>query len=125
MSHAITRRSFLVRSATVTGGVLVLSLDACGGGGGSDEEVRVRISDLLPSEAATVGKAWKKAAEEDEPGALLIADLRQRGVDLQDPGAIGDAVREMIREDFATGRTAEVNQWLLAATEGRLCALAS
>ncbi len=120
----VTRRGFLVRSATVAGGVLVLSLQACGGGT-SDEEVRVRITGLVPSEASTVGKAWSKVTDEQDPAARLIEDLRDGGVDLHDAAAIGDGVRALIADDFASGRTAEVKQWVLSHTEGRLCAMAS
>lgn len=121
-----TRREFLVRSALVlAGGTLVATLESCGGG--DLTEVQAELAALLPPEAGKVGKAFLKVKpEEAETAAQALFDaLDAAGVDIKDPGALGEGLRAASRADYAAARTVEVKQWVLSLTEARLCTLAT
>ncbi len=122
-----SRREVLVLGATLAGGVLTATLTGCGGGGGGSGVVRLEadLSALLPAGAAKVGRAWSKLNGADiHPAQALFDRLAADGVDLADPAALGAGIRAAILDDFAGGRIFEVEQWVLAQTECRLCALA-
>jgi len=117
-----SRREFLVASAAVVGGVLFASVEGCGGE--DPTKVEADIAALLPASAIVVGKAWRKLASADEdPATPLLAALRDAGVDLADPAAVGEGLRRLVLDDFAGGRTVEVQGWVLSISECRLAAL--
>lgn len=121
-----TRREFLVTAAAVlAGGTLAATLQSCGG---QDlTHVQAELGALLPPEASAVGKAFLKVRpdESDTAAQALFDALHAAGVDVVDPAALGDGLRELSRSDYATGRTVEVKRWLLSLTDARLCTLAA
>ena len=89
-----------------------------------------RASDAAPwsargsDSAAHIGRAYLAKHEDERDVDVLRAHL---GDLVSQSGGDGLAERAgaRIREDFATGRTVQVDGWLLSRTEARLCALAA
>jgi hypothetical protein len=130
---AMHRRLFLRiaalgAAATVTGA-------AAGGAGtdvaGSGDDLRALacpdLLDLLGAEQVrAIGARYREMvpAERDVPG--LRGALRGKRPFLA--GLLGTpriAPAELVRRDFAEGRTVEVRGWVLSITEARQCALYS
>lgn len=74
--------------------------------------------------AASVGESYLQCTpHEADPivlAGLLKIDARRLP---SDPAALRRFVRDRIRQDFAEGRTTDVNGWILSSTEARLCAI--
>ena len=83
-----------------------------------------------PAGAAAVGRVWLAQAPGEADAARLVEDLAgPRLAEWQQLAAGGaDALRPLVRarhvDDFAAGKVASVNGWVLSQTEVRLCALA-
>lgn len=81
--------------------------------------------------AARVGQIYL-ASLPVEPDAGQLADEIVTGIPINrraraangGAGGLHDAIRELIREDFQSGRTATVDGWILSKTEVRLCVVA-
>ena len=88
-----------------------------------------------PRSAAIVGRRHLAGhPEEAAPARLLrliedrVADaagLSRSGLGQLGPARLRSAVRAAVARDFAARRIVEIDGWLLAETESRLCALAA
>jgi hypothetical protein len=93
----------------------------------------VAIADLLiPRDSArVVGRAFlRRFPEESSVESLVAAIDRGRSEDSLTPTRasgerLAQSLAQQIRDDFATGHTLVVEEWVLSATEVRLCALVS
>ena len=120
------RRHFLhLASATAIGAFA----SGCAPGAGYDAEslARPELLDVLgPERVRMIGERYR-ATTRDEGGvhALRAAILESRPFAARFLGAAAPSVTELVRADFAHGRTVVVDGWVLAATEARQCALFS
>ncbi len=133
-----TRRGFIAGGAAL--GVLGLTgLTSC-----SDDttgsvapttdpvETSVTLSPVPPVGAPAedyigrVGEAYR-ATVPDEDDRLVLEEMLPElaGLDAAAAVAALPTLEPAAREDFAAGRTVEVDGWILAATEGRASALIS
>jgi hypothetical protein len=135
MSEAsLRRREFLQRLGTGALSALALSgaVSAPLGCARGDPllEVLLRLFDD-PKAAGVVGAAYlaRAPAEADRERllALLTGDhvAGYRELAAADPDALLARLRAQHRDDFAAGRVADVDGWILSLTEARLCALAA
>lgn len=127
-----TRRGFLVASASMAGGLLVLGLAGCGGGDGGTKAQRrlaIDVARLLPPDAAEIGKRWLREAPDQETGALVAAIFSGPGWEDLGPGTDPSSVAAWLARQIATeherGATETLLRWRLSPTELRLCALAA
>ena len=80
--------------------------------------------------AALLGQRYREAVPQEAGQAALAAALvaslgAEAGLPAGDLAGLRRLVDERIRGDFAAGRVVDVDGWLLAVTEARICALAS
>jgi hypothetical protein len=76
-----------------------------------------------PASARAIGRAYIAAApEEVDPGRLATLLGMRPGSD-EPVDALRWRIGARVRADFAAGRTVELEGWLLAESEARLCAL--
>lgn len=120
------RRRILGIIAATGGAALVSSLPSLGRRLLLSESLLAVLSD--PAGARDIGRAYLQQVPSEANGrqlVSLIAERYPRGMAAQ---VHVDEVREYLsnlaREDFAHGRTVELNGWVLSRTEARLCALA-
>jgi len=125
------RRRFLVSSAAVVGGVMLLDLAGCGGG---DELVRARqqlaidVAALLPTHATDLGRRWGVG---ESMTILALATALFEGLRWADlapssgPPGVVDQLRAQISCEHRAGDIERVGGWRLARTELLLCALAA
>ena len=74
--------------------------------------------------AVSVGESYLQCAPHEADPMVLAALLRIDARNLpKDKAALRLYVRDRIRQDFAEGRTTDVNGWILSSTEARLCAI--
>jgi hypothetical protein len=78
--------------------------------------------------AVVIGEAYLAAypGERDAAhlGNLIAADVDTRPLlESLAPEQLGAVIGAIVQRDFALGRTVEIDGWLLARTEARLCAL--
>ena len=102
-------------------------LSSCGGPAPRDPEMLLRaLGEGLADRqaAARLGAALCRTrpelADREDMLRQLFAAARWRAVQAVDAPA---RLREQVREDFAHGRTLELQGWLLASSEARLYAL--
>jgi len=74
----------------------------------------------LPS-ARAIGAAYLRSCADDGLDAATLAAELPAEVTMT---ALRETVAARVRDDFATARVVNVDGWLLARTEARLCALA-
>jgi hypothetical protein len=92
-----------------------------------------RLAALLRHEesACAVGRTYLRAVPADASAAVLTARVAERlpgglrAVDTVSDGRLRELLARAVTEDFRELRTVEVQGWVLAQTEARLCALAA
>ena len=120
------RRSFLRIAAAVplTGALAV----ACAPGAGFDTAALAHpelLDALGAAQVRSIGARYRDAVpKERDADALRGAILDARPLPARIFGA-NISVADLVRDDFAAGRTVVVDGWVLAATEARQCALYS
>ncbi len=90
---------------------------------GGDRERRRALSGLftaLPS-ARAIGAAYLRSCADDGLDAATLAAELPAEVTMT---VLRETVAARVRDDFANARVVNVDGWLLARTEARLCALA-
>ncbi len=74
--------------------------------------------------AVSVGESYLQCVPHEADPIVLATLLKIDARDLpKDKAALRRYVRDRIRQDFAEGRTTDVNGWILSSTEARLCAI--
>lgn len=99
----------------------------------AEEPLGMRLADLLTDQrsAAAVGRAYLRSAPHERNPHLLVQAIAASRPELRRNLAASDVPRlrawlsQALREDFEQGRLVEVDGWILAETEARLCALAA
>lgn len=130
--NAISRRDLLKR-LTVGGLAATLPLPlVLGPGREAFEPLALRLARLFSQahSAAFIGERYLATHRETPDASVLAArvagDLRHY---LRLSGAGSDGLRALLaaqqKEDFAAGRTVNVEGWILSLTEARLCAIAA
>jgi len=92
-----------------------------------------RLARLFPrgQSAHRIGRLYlRQAPSEDDAPALVHLIVASLSVPLDalhrlDDGAMRELIERRVRQDFADGRTASVDGWVLSVTEARLCAVAA
>lgn len=102
---------------------------SCRAGVGYDEQSLSR-PDLLAVLGAgpvrAIGKRYVALVKaERDPAALRDAIRGSRPLSARIFGAPSPALSDLVREDFADGRTVVIDGWILSLTEARQCALFS
>ena len=120
------RRQFLrVAAAVPVAGVLA---SACAPGAGYDDASLARpelLAAMGPALVRSLGARYRELTPaEHDAGALRDAILGARPLTARLFGA-RRPVADLVRDDFAHGRTVVVDGWILARTEARQCALFS
>jgi len=122
----LSRRTMLISAAAATGAAVAciawrFSDDS------SDDYLSPDLSRVFAGYklyAVSVGESYLQCTpHEADPivlAGLLKIDARRLPTD---QAALRRFVRDRIREDFAEGRTTDVNGWILSSTEARLCAM--
>lgn len=83
-----------------------------------------RVFELYRPHAVSVGERYLQCTPHEADAAVLTSLLNiDEALVPHEPDALVDFVRERIRRDFAEGRTADVDGWVLSVTEARLCAM--
>ena len=132
----IDRRQFLRHTALAAALRLVTSTRAARAdelagpiGDALADDVRLARPDLLavlgPERVRAIGVAYRERVPAERDADGLRAAIRASAASSAHPLWAPPAVAELVREDFARGRTVVVDGWLLAATEARQCALYS
>jgi hypothetical protein len=119
------RRSF-IRVAGVT--AVAISTSDCGVGG-VDARSLARPGLLVAlgdGPVRAIGARYRAMSPaEQDVGALRHAINGSRPLTARIFGARSPGIEELVRDDFARGRTVVVEGWLLSVTEARQCALYS
>lgn len=82
-----------------------------------------------PKSAEVVGQAYLEQAPEERDLNVLLDRIFEGATDRRSEFAAAGTGRrraillEQTRDDFARGRTAKIDGWILSVTEARLCAL--
>jgi hypothetical protein len=115
----------------VTRRLLLLLLAASGGGGAAASRGRGAMAaaparallELFdrPARVQALGRAYLAGLQRPPSAAALARAIWQ---ELDGAGPLRARVADLVRRDFAAGRVASANGWLLSQTEARLCALA-
>ena len=120
------RRHFLSLASIAALGALA---SGCAPGAGYDAEslARPALLDALGTEKVrAIGERYRETMrDERDARAIRAAILDSRPFGARFLGAAAPPVAELVRADFANGRTVVVDGWVLAATEARQCALFS
>jgi hypothetical protein len=122
---SITRRLVLAGIAAL--GLPAPSVHA---GEALSSALRLYALTLPPVSARAIGRAYlARFPEEGEPIALTRLILEGMAFSEAQTLPLGERklraqVASRLRADFAEGRIAEIDGWLISRTEGRLCALA-
>ena len=136
--HLNSRRGFIAGGAAL-GALGLLGLSGCGDDGTTSSAATTEPSaprpDLSPVPApdappqdyiTRVGEMYRAVVPEEDDKATLesllpaLAGLPAAEIVTQLP-----TLEPAVREDFAAGRTVELDGWILAVTEGRASALIS
>jgi hypothetical protein len=120
------RRTFVRLTGAATVGIATAS---CKAATGFDERSLAQpeiLSVLGGGAVRTIGSRYRAmpGAERDAAG-LRDAILTSRPLSARLTGAAAPTLSELVREDFAHGRTVVVDGWILSVTEARQCALYS
>ena len=121
----LDRRRFLHLSAL--GAVAAIVDSSCSGSNDAADPAVARpqlLSMLGPDEVRTLG-AHYRAATPSENTADALRSALSRGSGFRIPFSRGASLDDRIRDDFASGRIAVVDGWILSVTEARQCALFS
>ena len=122
----MNRRSFLYTAGAATLGVAVAS---CRAPSASDARALARpelLARLGEAPVRAIGASYRATRPaEGNADQLRRAILASRPVHARLFGASGPSLAEMVRDDFARGRTVVVDGWILSVTEARQCALFS
>lgn len=106
----------------------------CGVGGlGSQAYPRDEVAESLLAifprreSARAIGRAFLRENPAEGCSKRLVEKIvaDRPTPDLADRKAVGNFVRDRIRSDFERSRTVELDGWVLALSEVRLCALAA
>ncbi|NUQ20107.1 MAG: hypothetical protein HOQ09_04020 [Gemmatimonadaceae bacterium] len=122
----VNRRQFLLATGLVAAGVAGVG---CAPGASYADDALARpalLDELGPARVRAIGEKYR-AARRDERSvhALRAAILDSRPLASRLLGAAAPSAPELVRDDFAHGRTVVVDGWVLAVTEARQCALYS
>lgn len=122
----LSRRTMLISAAAATGAAVAcvawrLSGDV------TDDYLSQDLSTVFADYqvyAVSVGESYLQCAPHEADPIVLagLLDMDERRLP-SDPAALRRFVRDRIRQDFAEGRTTDVNGWILSSTEARLCAM--
>lgn len=122
---SISRRTVLISAAAATTAVACVAWRFADDP--SDDYLSQDLSkvfDGYKAYAASVGESYLRCTPHEADPILLAALLK---IDVRslptDKTALRRYVRDRIRQDFAEGRTTDVNGWILSSTEARLCAI--
>ncbi len=122
----LDRRQFL--RTTVAGAVLTITGGGCAPGADYDLSTLARpdlVSLLGPERVSEIGTRYRQMVPaEASVGALRSAILAVRPWNSRLPWT-QIPVDELVREDFADGRTVIIQGWVLSVTEARQSALFS
>jgi hypothetical protein len=126
-----TRRFVLVSMGCVSGLPLMLAADFGFCTDSLTDETAARLRALVADaqRARTLGRSYRaQFPEEARPPALtgLLCSslgLGAQGIAALDNDALLSRLDSRVREDFSCGDTVQLNGWVLARTEARLCAL--
>lgn len=120
------RRNFLRLASVAALGALSAAC-APGAAYAADALARPQLLDVLGAEPVrAIGKRYRETTrDERDARAIRAAILDSRPFAARFLGAAAPSVAELVRADFAHGRTVVVGGWVLAATEARQCALFS
>jgi hypothetical protein len=120
------RRSFLHLTAATT---VALATTGCRPASGFDARslAHPELLEALGTDGVrAIGARYRdRHPEERGVNALRDAILAARPVSARFLGTVGPSVSDLVRDDFAQGRTVVVDGWVLSATEARQCALFS
>lgn len=135
LNSALTRRSFLQTALGLAALGWLQPLRALQriSGWHQPDPLAPRLTAMFtqPASAAVVGQAYLRATPEETHERRLVSLVCRQlaggrtGVALGDRASLREQVREAQRQDFANGRVVQVEGWVLARTEARLCALAA
>jgi len=91
-----------------------------------------RLIDLFsrPDSAARIGRSYLRATPDEADRGKLLAAILDAEPKLgsprrRDSRELRRLIAAQCRREFASGRTAQVDGWIIARTEARLCALAA
>jgi hypothetical protein len=125
---SVSRRFVLIAAAAALG----FSTPSIGAAAEAARETALRLRAMMRprSSARAVGLAYLARYPEEADAALLtrrlLAGLGQEPETARlDDRALRRRVAARVSADFAEGRTASLDGWLLSRTEARLCALAA
>jgi|ERR1017187_4108322 hypothetical protein len=130
---AVTRRSVL--AAIAQGGGLALTLGRGSAFAATSSQpadpVAAKLRSLVsdPFSARHIGQIYlQQASAENNPtrlASLILSSLELTSHDALrlERGALSKLFSVGVRADFAAGRTACLNGWILSRTEARICAL--
>jgi hypothetical protein len=122
----LDRREFL--RATIAGTAVALTGGACTSDAGYDLATLARpelVNLLGPERVSEIGAVYRQTVPaEATPDTLRTAILAARPLNGKLPWT-QLTVDELVREDFAEGRTVLVQGWVLSVTEARQSALFS
>ncbi len=83
-----------------------------------------KVFDSYKVYAASVGESYLQCVPHEADPTVLAKLLKIDARALpMDKAALRRYIRDRIRQDFAEGRTTDVNGWILSSTEARLCAI--
>ena len=120
------RRSFVYLAGAATLGIATAS---CAAGAGYDERSLARpelLAVLGDGPVRAIGARYRAlTTAERDVEALRAAILRSRPMTARLFGTSTPDVADLVRDDFAHGRTVVVDGWILSVTEARQCALYS
>ncbi len=121
------RRQFL--RLTAAGAVASVTSTACGADAAYDMRALAQpelLSILGANAVREIGLRYREMVPgENDVEALRSAILRTRPWTARLPWVSDPPLAELVRDDFAEGRTILVRGWVLSATEARQCALFS
>ncbi len=115
---SLDRRAFLVGSAQLLGGVLLLH----GCRGADPETLAIDLARLLPPESRAVGELVREHAPGDA-AALAQGLVTTWGAEVRDAKAAGKKLSEQIAAEHRAGNVVVAKAWRLARSEARLYAL--
>ncbi len=115
---SLDRRAFLVGSAQLLGGVLLLH----GCRAADPESLAIDVAWLLPPEARAVGEIVREHAPGDA-AALAQALIAGWGPEVRDAKTAGRTLSQQIAAEHRAGDVVVVKAWRLARSEVRLYAL--
>lgn len=118
------RRRFLATTLVLgAGGALLLKAVVWD----QDGESWIKVVRAIGEDGASIGRAYLGLAPDEEDTGELLRLVLPPQSSVERPPSEEELIRHLeqrIRRDFTAGATVEIDGWLLAMTEARLCALA-